>query len=115
MCQQWFSLFGLTLEVIGFVFVVSEWSHVFKHSALTRQNAVEADYELTTQSMEADNRRRLAEASMWRNTQRENRIDNRWRARVFYIGVLLVLLGFAGQAIGSLPYGISVIGFKSCS
>jgi hypothetical protein len=64
---------------------------------------------------EAVQRRRVATASMWRNTQRENLRDNRRRARLFYSGVALVVLGFVGQVMGSWPYGMSVLGFKNCS
>jgi len=39
---------------------------------------------------------------MWRNTQRENRKDNARRARIFYLGVALVVLWFIGQLVGSL-------------
>jgi hypothetical protein len=102
---------GLVLEVVGFLFVAWEWRHVFKHSVLLRQNAVEEDYTLTVEGEEAAGRRRLADASMWRNTQRENRLDNAHRARLFYSGVVLVVLGFRGQVVGSLPYGITVLGF----
>jgi hypothetical protein len=102
MCQQWYSVVGLALEVVGFLFVAWEWRHVFEHSVLLRQNAVEEDYTLTVEGEEAARRRRLADASMWRNTQRENRKDNARRARIFYLGVALVVLGFIGQLVGSL-------------
>ena len=115
MCQQWYSVVGLALEVVGFLFVAWEWRHVFEHSVLLRQNTVEEDCTLTVEGEEAARRRRLADASMWRNTQRENRKDNARRARIFYLGVALVVLGFIGQLVGSLPYGITILGFKSCS
>jgi len=65
MCQQWYSVVGLALEVVGFLFVAWEWRHVFEHSVLLRQNAVEEDYTLTVEGEEAARRRRLADASMW--------------------------------------------------
>jgi hypothetical protein len=37
------------------------------------------------------------------------------RKNFFVAGAALIVLGFVGQFIGSLPYGISYIGFKSCS
>jgi hypothetical protein len=52
---------------------------------------------------------------MWRHTQRENLKDNRYRARLFFIGVVLVIFGFLGQTLGSLPYGIPFFGFGNCS
>jgi hypothetical protein len=41
--------------------------------------------------------------------------DTATRARTFYAGVALVALGFIGQLVGSLPYGITILGFRSCS
>jgi hypothetical protein len=112
MCQQWFSIAGLVLELGGFLLIAWEWRHVFKHAVFLRQNAVEEDYELTVEGDEAARARRLADASMWRNTQRENRKDNKRRAMMFYSGVALVVLGFVGQVIGSLPSSVS--GLVSC-
>ena len=90
MCQQWFSMTGLVLEVVGFLLVAWEWRHVFE-SILLRQNAVEEDYTLTVEGEKSARRRGLADASMWRNTRRENLKDNARRARVFYSGVVLVV------------------------
>ena len=63
MCQQWFSVAGLTLEVFGFLLIAWEWRHV-EHSVVLRQAAVEEDYELTVNGDEAARQRRIAEASM---------------------------------------------------
>ena len=48
-------------------------------------------------------------------TQRENLKDNRYRARLFFVGAVLVIFGFLGQTLGSLPYGIPFFGFGNCS
>jgi hypothetical protein len=115
MCQQWFSVIGLILDVCGFLLIGREWWHVFQHSILLRRNAVEEDYVLTTEGEEAARRRREADASMWRNTQRENRLDNERRQKLFVSGIVLVVLGFLWQLIGSLPYPQSFFYFTSCS
>lgn len=115
MCQQWFSVFGLTAEVIGFLLIAYEWRETFRHLILQRDNAVELDYIRTTQGEEAAKQREHADASMWRNTQRENIKDNTRRAWTFGSGVALVVVGYIGQLIGSLPFGISFFHFSSCS
>ena len=115
MCQQWFSIAGLILEVIGFLFVAWQWRHVFQHNIALRHTAVERDHRLTKEGEEAARQHQLAVASMWRNTQKENLKDTATRARTFYAGVALVVLGFIGQLVGSLPYGITILGFRSCS
>jgi hypothetical protein len=82
---------------------------------LLRQSRVEEDYELTKRGEKAARARREADASMWRNTQRENMKDNRLRAKTFWVGAILVIFGFVGQLVGSLPYGNSIFGLTSCS
>ncbi len=52
------------------------------------------------------------DAAMWREFQKLFRAEWRWRAKVFYTGATLVILGFIGQLLGSWPYG--VFGIKSC-
>ena len=113
MCQQWFSVFGLGLDIIGFLIIAFEWKHGFDHSVRLRQAAVEEDYEQTTRGGTSAKKRREADASMWRNTQRENLRENLFRSRVFWTGATLVILGFLGQLIGSLPYGNSVFRFAT--
>jgi hypothetical protein len=106
---------GLVLDVIGFLIIAFEWKHGFEQSVLLRQAAVEEDYELTASGKAAAKKRREAGVSMWRNTQRENLKDNVFRSRMFWTGATLVVLGFLGQLIGSVPYGNSVFHFASCS
>jgi hypothetical protein len=115
MCQQWFSVVGLTAEVIGFLLIAYEWRETFLHLVLQRQGAVEMDYVRSRQGDDAAKERELADASMWRNTQRENRLDHARRAKIFGAGVALVVIGTVFQIIGSLPYGISFFHFSSCS
>ena len=103
MCQQWFSVVGLIFDVTGFLVIAKEWWHVYQHSILLRQDAVEKDYVRTTKGIKATEEIRDAHASMWRNTQRENQKDNQYRKRMFLIGAGLVVFGFFGQLIGSLP------------
>jgi hypothetical protein len=115
MCQQFFSIGGLVADVVGFLLIAWEWREVFEHNVLRRENAVEDAYIRMTEGEDVAGEREKARASMWRNTQTENIKDNKRRARIFYTGVALVVVGFVGQLIGSLPFAISHLGFKSCS
>jgi hypothetical protein len=115
MCQQWFSVVGLVMDICGFLLIAKEWWHVFQHSIALRQSAVEADFDLATKGVKAARKRVAADASMWRNTQFENEKDNSFRRSTFIVGAALVILGFIGQLIGSWPYGSSMFGFASCS
>jgi hypothetical protein len=115
MCQQFFSIGGLVADVVGFLLIAWEWREVFEHNVLRRENAVEEAYIRMTEGEGVAEERDRARASMWRNTQGENIKDNQRRARIFYTGVALVVVGFIGQVIGSLPFAISFFGFKNCS
>ena len=115
MCQQWFSVAGLILDICGFLLIAREWWHAYQHNILMRDNAVETDFILTRDGEDAAKSQREADASMWRNTIRESRIDNARRKKLFVLGVFLVIVGFIGQMIGSLPYGQSYFLFRSCS
>ena len=82
------------------------------------------DHEMRISELEQARERNMAEregrsftpidedAAMWRLFQKLFLQEWRWRAKVFYTGVVLVVLGFIGQMLGSWPYG--VIGSKSC-
>jgi hypothetical protein len=62
MCQQWLSVAGLVLDVIGFLIIAFEWRHPYLHSVFLREVRV-------------------------RHTQRENLKDNRYRARLFFVSL----------------------------
>src|SRR5262249_51910396 len=108
MCQQWLSVVGLILELVGFLLIVREWYSAFAQMVALRQQAATEDYirARKAQGQPYDDAllKQEASASMWRNTQKENRIDNRRRFRTFTTGVALVVLGVVGQILGSLPH-----------
>jgi hypothetical protein len=60
MCQQRFSVVGLILDVCGFLLIAREWWHVFQHSILLRQDAMEEDYLAQREGEEAVKKRRRA-------------------------------------------------------
>ena len=117
MCQQWFSVAGLVLDVVGFLIIAFEWRHTYLHSVFLRETQVQEDHDRTKADEQGKNYEdsTQADASMWRHTQQENLKDNRYRARLFFVGVVLVIFGFLGQTLGSLPYGIPFFGFGNCS
>jgi len=108
---------GLVLDVIGFLIIAFEWRHTYLHSVFLREARVQEDRDRTKADEQGKNYEdsTQADASMWRHTQRENLKDNRYRARLFFVGVVLVIFGFLGQTLGSFPYGIPFFGFGNCS
>ena len=41
MCQQWLSVAGLVLDVIGFLIIAFEWRHTYLHSVFLREAQVQ--------------------------------------------------------------------------
>ena len=117
MCQQWLSVAGLVLDVIGFLIIAFEWRHTYFAQRAPARDPGTRDHDRTKADEQGKNYEdsTQADASMWRHTQRENLKDNRYRARLFFVGVVLVIFGFLGQTLGSLPYGIPFFGFGNCS
>ena len=117
MCQQWFSVAGLALDIVGFLFIAFEWHHMFMLENLKKQNEVEKGYAKSHAIAAGEDYTDPDEEnySMWRHMQNAVRYHARYRAWIFYTGAVLVVLGFVGQLVGSLPYGNSVLGLASCS
>jgi hypothetical protein len=117
MCQQWFSVGGLVLELLGFLLIAFEWRHMLWREHERRLYELQHDYErygAELQGKEYEDPRR-ADYTMWREFQKLFLKEWRFRRRIFYCGLVLVLFGFMGQTTGSLPYGMSMFGFKNCS
>jgi hypothetical protein len=117
MCQQWFTIGGLILELLGFLLIAFEWRHVLWREHERRIYELEHDYERSRsehQGKEYIDPRR-ADYTMWREFQKLFLKEWRFRRTIFYCGVMLVVVGFLSQTTGSLPYAMSVWGFKSCS
>ena len=45
MCQQWLSVAGLVLDVIGFLIIAFEWRHTYLHSVFLREAQVTGQLE----------------------------------------------------------------------
>jgi hypothetical protein len=116
MCQQWFSIVGLLFDIVGFLLIAFEWRHVFRREHERRMYDLEHDYERYSAEIQGkeylDPRR--GDYTMWRLFQKLFLKEWRFRQKIFYCGVILVILGFLGQTLGSWPYGGPYLGSKSC-
>jgi hypothetical protein len=108
MCHNWFSIVGLCFDIVGFLLIASEWHHVFTHEYRNRLFELEHDSERTRAERQGQEYEdpRGADHTMWRDIQRVFVKDWKFRRLLFYVGVGLVLLGFIGQVLGSLPNGV---------
>ena len=116
MCQQWFSIAGLLLDIVGFLLIAFEWRHMYVREREGRMYDLHHDYERSR----AENRGeeypdpRSGDYTMARLFSKLFTKEWRYRGRIFYSGVVLVILGFIGQTLGSWPGGVPFFGFKSC-
>lgn len=88
MCQQWFSNLGLVLDIVGFLMIVREW-----HWAINLQGAEQVERRADVRDSAKDRKYR------WQGWLQQYKL----RRTLFRIGAALVILGFIGQSIGSLP------------
>jgi hypothetical protein len=104
MCQQWFSNAGLILDIVGFLMIAREW-----HWAINLQGAEQVERRANLRDTRADRTYR------WKGWLQQYHL----RRTLFRIGTTLVVLGFMGQSIGSLPNSyltrFRITYIKSCS
>jgi hypothetical protein len=116
MCQQWFSVVGLLFDIVGFLLIAFEWQQVFWREHETRIDDLGHDRERSKAE-------RIGEtyedprSSDYTKSKKFHRLflkEWRFRRKLFYYGVALVVLGFAGQTIGAWPHGLVFSFFRSC-
>ncbi|MGA3140540.1 MAG: hypothetical protein ABSD09_16915 [Xanthobacteraceae bacterium] len=116
MCQQWFSVTGLIFDAAGFLLIAFEWRHVFQREHETRIDELEHDSERHDAKLRGKKYEdpRRGNYTMWREFQRLFLKEWRFRQKLFYAGVTLVVVGFMGQVLGSWPYHLTTFGLRSC-
>ena len=101
MCQQYFSVGGQLLDVIGFLIIAREWFW-----GIGLQGAEQVERRGHVQDTTEDRRYR------WEGWMQQYRL----RTGLFKTGAVMVICGFLSQAIGSLPPSIVArVGLVSCS
>jgi hypothetical protein len=102
---------------LGFRLIAFEWRHVLWREHEKRMYELEHDYERYRAELQGTDyvEPRLADYTMWREFQKLFLKEWRFKRMIFYCGVTLVVLGFVSQTTGSLPYPLTIWGFKSCS
>jgi len=113
-CQQWFSVIGLVFDIVGFLLIVFEWRHMFIRERNRRMEELDNDYERSRGERfgQTYNDPRSADYTMARLFSKLFMQEWRYRGRLFYSGVVLVIIGFVGQVVGSWPGGL--LNLKSC-
>ena len=114
MCQQWFSVIGLMLDMVGFLLIAFEWRHMFFRERDRRMDQLEHDYERKRAEGRGESYRdpRAMDYTMTWTFSKLARKEWRHREALFYSGVVLVILGFVGQTAGSWPGGL--FSLKNC-
>jgi hypothetical protein len=104
-CQNWYSIIGQCLDVVGFLIIAIEWHHQFKRDhdrridqlqkASEQQNAERTSEKYEDSDNDVDN---------WRIFQKLFIKEWEWRRKVFFTGAGLVILGFIFQVLGNWPH-----------
>jgi len=101
MCQQWFSVAGLVFDIVGFFIIAREWFW-----SIRLQGAEQVERRGNVVDDDRDRKYR------WLGWLQQYKL----RTRLFVTGAVLIILGFIGQAIGSLrPSTAALLGIVSCS
>ncbi|MGJ4961586.1 hypothetical protein [Bradyrhizobium sp. HKCCYLRH3061] len=119
MCQQWLSIIGLMLDISGFLLIAREWYEMFRRYINERELEISEFYARYFARMEGRSRTEYEmdedNYSLGRHMGMGLREDVRHRLKLFGFGVVLVVFGFLGQALGSVPGGVPGTGLQSCS
>jgi len=116
MCQQWFSIVGLLLDIVGFLMIAFEWRHTYVRERERRMYDLHHDYERSRAEKfgEVYEDPRAGDYTMAKLFSKLFMKEWRHRGQIFYGGVALVILGFIGQTLGSWPRGVPFFNFTSC-
>jgi len=88
MCQQWIGSLGLALDIVGFLVLAREWSW-----AIGLQGAEQVERRMNVQDDNEDGKWR------WWGWMQQYKL----RRRLFRTGLGLIIAGFIGQLVSSLP------------
>jgi hypothetical protein len=119
MCQQWIGVLGLALDMTGFLLIAWEWLTMFQRHIFEKELEISEFYarhrarqegkDRTDYEMDEDN------YSLGKHMGAALSYDIGRRGKMFYGGVALVIMGFFGQALASIPGGIPGTPFQNCS
>lgn len=110
MCQNWYSVVGQILDVIGFMTIAWEWYHQYKRDHDQRIGELQKAYE----QQAAEDEGRVYEdydgdKYNWNMYQKLFLEEWRWRRKVFLTGSTFVVVGFIFQVLGNWPHA-----FRAC-
>jgi hypothetical protein len=103
MCQQWLSIVGLLLDIVGFLLIAFEWRHMYVRKRERRMDELQHDYERRMAEIRGEEYAdpRSGDYTMARLFSKLFMKEWRYRGWLFYGAVGLVILGFIGQTLGS--------------
>jgi hypothetical protein len=105
MCQNWYSVIGQLLDVVGFLTIAFEWYHQYKRDHDKRIGELQRAYEQQAAELAGDDYEDPdSDKDNWRMYQKLFLEEWRWRSKVFFTGATLVILGFIFQVLGSWPH-----------
>jgi uncharacterized membrane protein len=105
MSQEWLSVVGLSLDIIGFLLIAFEWHHMFIRDVYMRQKRFERDHAKWRAEMDGDefDDDDNLEYTHWQEFQRLLQKDTTYRRWLFFTGIALIITGFLLQVLGNWP------------
>lgn len=116
MCQQWLSVIGLVFDIIGVSLIAIEWYGTYRRDSRERMDELHRDFERHLADVKSEEfvDPRAGEYTMAKEFSKLLYREWRYRGWLFGGGLVLVVFGFLGQLLGSLPPGIPFFPFRPC-
>jgi hypothetical protein len=101
MCQQWLSIVGLLLDIVGFLVIAFEWRHMYVRERERRMDELHHDYERSRAEIRGEEYAdpRSGDHTMARLFSKLFMKEWRYRGRLFYGGVVLSFLASSGRKL----------------
>lgn len=111
MCQNWYSVTGQVLDIMGFLTIAWEW---WRYAYRDLGADIAGQIEVMLERRQAEHEERAYEDTRGfelhsRHVQQEYWKEYFRRGRIFAVGATLVIFGFVFQVLGNIPHL-----FKSC-
>ena len=114
MCQQWLSVVGLMMDLVGFGLIAFEWHKMFTREIHFRQMELSDAHEKMLRAMQDDREPGFLHSNeemlMAKEFSKLYGQEVTRRAWLFFGGAGLIVAGFLLQAAGSWPRGLWGLG-----
>lgn len=108
--QPWATIVGLGADMLGVLLLAVEWARAFNHAFDVRDDELQAAYERNEareRGKRPADRRAQEEEAMAKEFSKLHHKEGKVRRTLVYTGLVLIVLGFALQAVGAWPVTVA--------